>query len=105
MRAFGAALASALIAELPLPAASQQPWSVKEQSQWSQKEAMSEVEADFRLIERIGTRRAYEIFLGVHKAGPYADRAREHLEKLRALDGRMDVIFNGRLINERRAPP
>jgi hypothetical protein len=106
IRNISAALALALVAGLPLQASSQEPGSVREHSQWSQKKgAVSEVESDFRLIERIGTRYAYETFLRTHKTGPYADRVREHLEKLRAIEGQLEVIHNGRLINERRARP
>lgn len=53
---------------------------------------------DYELVEKIGSRRAYETFLQEYKTGPYADIIRERLNKLRALDGRADEEFNRRLI-------
>jgi hypothetical protein len=61
-----------------------------------------QVKQDFELVESIGSRRAYEVFLSTHRTGPYADRAREHLRKLYELDGKADAIFNQRLIERQR---
>jgi hypothetical protein len=61
-----------------------------------------EIKQDFELVERIGSRKAYEVFLSQHKTGPYADIVRERLKKLYELDGKADVMFNGRLIEQQR---
>ena len=37
---------------------------------------------DFELVQRIGTRKAYEVFLGTYKTGFYADIARSYLDRL-----------------------
>jgi hypothetical protein len=68
----------------------------------AQTEPQSEdlVKKDFEIVEKIGSRRAYEIFLEAHRSGPYADLARERLNKQRALDGRFDEILNRRLIEQ-----
>jgi uncharacterized caspase-like protein len=41
-----------------------------------------EIRSDFELIEKLGTRRAFEVFLKIHPSGEYADRARARLEQL-----------------------
>jgi hypothetical protein len=41
-----------------------------------------DVEADFELVERIGTKKAYETFLSTHKTGPYAELVRQRLHQL-----------------------
>jgi hypothetical protein len=47
-----------------------------------QEPAMSQVRGDYELVERIGSRRAWEVFLSTHKSGLYADLARAQLAKL-----------------------
>jgi caspase domain-containing protein len=48
------------------------------------------VEADFKLVDTIGTIGAWEVFLSQHPIGPYAHLARQKLEQLRAArDGKM----------------
>jgi hypothetical protein len=42
-----------------------------------------DTESDFKLVDSIGTMRAYEIFLQHHPDGPYADQARKRIEMLR----------------------
>jgi uncharacterized caspase-like protein len=42
----------------------------------------NEARADFELVEKIGTRRALEVFLKTYPSGLYADLARAKLEKL-----------------------
>jgi Caspase domain len=44
--------------------------------------AMSEQKGDYQLVERIGTKKAWEVFLSTHKEGMYADLARAQLQKL-----------------------
>jgi hypothetical protein len=63
-----------------------------------------DVKADFELVDKIGTRPAYELFLSVHKTGPYAHLVRQRLHQMDP-DGRTrrnsnwgDDIFIPRLI-------
>jgi hypothetical protein len=42
----------------------------------------SDVKADFELVQKIGTQRAWEVFLGTHPTGFYADLARAQIEAL-----------------------
>jgi Caspase domain len=42
----------------------------------------SDVKADFELVQKIGTQRAWEVFLGTHPTGFYADLARAQVEAL-----------------------
>ncbi len=41
----------------------------------------SDVKADYELVQKIGSRRAWEVFLGTHPTGFYADLARAQMEK------------------------
>ncbi len=43
--------------------------------------AAADVKADYDLVEKIGSRKAWEVFLTTHKTGFYADLAREQLKK------------------------
>jgi outer membrane protein assembly factor BamD (BamD/ComL family) len=43
---------------------------------------LADMKADYDLVEKIGTRKAWEVFLGTYKTGFYADIAREQLNKL-----------------------
>src|SRR5262249_7004794 len=45
-------------------------------------QTLSEVRGDYELVERIGTKKAWEAFRRSHKDGLYADRARAQLAKL-----------------------
>jgi caspase domain-containing protein len=45
-------------------------------------EALTEIKGDYELVERIGTRKAWEAFLASHKDGLYAELARAQLAKL-----------------------
>ncbi|HLZ02683.1 MAG TPA: caspase family protein [Bradyrhizobium sp.] len=47
-----------------------------------QEAPMSEVKADFELVQKIGTQRAWEVFLGTHPTGFYADLARAQIDAL-----------------------
>jgi hypothetical protein len=49
-----------------------------------QEAPVSDVRADFELVQKIGSKRAYEVFLGTHKTGLYADLARAEIERLDA---------------------
>jgi len=42
--------------------------------------------ADYQLVEKIGTKRAWEVFLAQHQKGFYAELARQQLDKLAALE-------------------
>jgi hypothetical protein len=44
--------------------------------------AAADVKADYQLVEKIGSRKAWEVFLTTHTSGFYADLAREQLKKL-----------------------
>lgn len=46
----------------------------------SQDAAVTDVKADFDLVQKIGSRRAWEVFLGTHPTGFYADLARAQME-------------------------
>ena len=46
----------------------------------------SAVKADYNLVAQIGTKKAFEIFLGTYKTGFYADLARAQLEELNKLE-------------------
>src|SRR5262245_50817773 len=50
-------------------------------------QALSDVRGDYELVERIGTKKAWEAFLSSHKEGLYADLARAQLAKLLAAEG------------------
>jgi hypothetical protein len=45
-------------------------------------EALTDMKGDYELVERIGTRKAWEAFLASHKEGLYAELARAQLAKL-----------------------
>jgi hypothetical protein len=45
-------------------------------------EALTDIKGDYELVERIGTRKAWEAFLASHKDGLYAELARAQLAKL-----------------------
>jgi Caspase domain len=45
-------------------------------------ELVKDVKGDYQLVERIGTKKAWEVFLSSHKEGLYADLARAQLAKL-----------------------
>jgi uncharacterized caspase-like protein len=45
-------------------------------------EALTDMKGDYELVERIGTRKAWEAFLASHKDGLYAELARAQLAKL-----------------------
>jgi uncharacterized caspase-like protein len=60
------------IALVPLPAAAPPPAHAD----------ATGVRGDYQLVERIGTKKAWEVFLATHKTGLYADLAREQLAKL-----------------------
>src|SRR5262245_5723806 len=45
-------------------------------------EVLNDVRGDYELVERIGTKKAWEVFLASHKEGLYAELARAQLAKL-----------------------
>ena len=47
-----------------------------------QEAPVSEVKADFELVQKFGTKRAYQAFLGTHPTGFYADLAKAEIERL-----------------------
>lgn len=52
---------------------------------WSMHQSLaqtSDAKADFELVDKIGSKRAYELFLGTHRTGPYADLARKRLHEM-----------------------
>ena len=48
----------------------------------SQEAPVSDVKADYDLVQKIGSKRAWEVFLGTHPNGFYADLARAQIESL-----------------------
>jgi caspase domain-containing protein len=48
---------------------------------------LADVKGDYELVERIGSKKAWEVFLNTHKTGLYADLARAQLAKLQAAEG------------------
>ena len=46
----------------------------------AQEAPASDVKADYELVQKIGTKRAWEVFLGTHPTGFYADLARAQIE-------------------------
>ncbi|MEZ5788187.1 MAG: caspase family protein [Xanthobacteraceae bacterium] len=46
------------------------------------REELAAVKADYRLVERIGSKRAWEVFLKQYPSGFYADLARQQIRKL-----------------------
>ncbi|ETR78128.1 caspase (peptidase) [Afipia sp. P52-10] len=48
--------------------------------------SISDVKTDYQLVEKVGTKGAWEVFLSNHKTGFYADLAREQLAKFAALE-------------------
>ena len=51
-----------------------------------QEAPVSDVKADYELVQKIGSKRAWEVFLGTHPTGFYADRARAQIEALNEQD-------------------
>jgi hypothetical protein len=49
-----------------------------------QEMSASEIKADFELVQKIGSKRAWEAFLGTHPTGFYAELARAQIEALNA---------------------
>jgi Caspase domain len=47
-----------------------------------QETPVSDVKADYELVQQIGTKRAWEVFLGTHPTGFYAELARAQIEQL-----------------------
>jgi hypothetical protein len=50
----------------------------------AQEAPVSDVKADYELVQKIGSKRAWEVFLGTHPTGFYADLARAQIEALNA---------------------
>lgn len=46
--------------------------------------SVAEAKADYELVDRIGSRKAWEVFINTHKTGFYADLARAQIAKLDA---------------------
>src|SRR5882757_2859681 len=49
-----------------------------------QEAPVSDVKADYELVQKIGTKRAWEVFLGTHPNGFYAELAKAQIEQLNA---------------------
>ena len=49
-----------------------------------QEAPVSDVKADYELVQKIGSKRAWEVFLGTHPSGFYADLARAQIEAINA---------------------
>jgi hypothetical protein len=48
----------------------------------AQEAPVTDIKADYELVKQIGTKRAWEVFLGTHPTGFYADLARAQIEAL-----------------------
>jgi hypothetical protein len=49
-----------------------------------QEAPVADVKADYELVQQIGTKRAWEVFLGTHPTGFYAELAKARIEQLNA---------------------
>ena len=49
-----------------------------------QEAPVSDVKADYELVQKIGSKRAWEVFLGTHPTGFYSDLARAQIEAINA---------------------
>ena len=49
-----------------------------------QEAPLSDIKADYELVQQINTKRAWEVFLGTHPTGFYADLAKARIEQLNA---------------------
>jgi hypothetical protein len=49
-----------------------------------QESPVSDVKADYELVQKIGTKRAWDVFLGTHPSGFYAELAKAQIEQLNA---------------------
>jgi uncharacterized caspase-like protein len=54
--------------------------------------AVDKIEADYKMVAQIGTRQAWQVFLGTYPTGFYADLARAQLAKLKADDTKPTVL-------------
>ena len=50
--------------------------------------SQADAKSTYEMVERIGTKKAWEVFLSTHKEGLYAELARAHLSKLAQAEGR-----------------
>lgn len=57
----------------------------------SQEAPVSDVKADYELVQKIGSKRAWEVFLGTHPTGFYADLARAQIESSNNQPGQGNV--------------
>lgn len=48
----------------------------------AQEAPVTDVKADYELVEKIGSKRAWEVFIGTHPTGFYADLARAQIENI-----------------------
>ena len=48
----------------------------------SQNVPISDIKADYELVEKIGSRKAWEVFLGTHPSGFYSDLARAQIDRI-----------------------
>jgi hypothetical protein len=63
----------------------------------------AEVRADYELVERINTRKAWELFINQHKSGMYVDLARERLRMLEREEVAASTAASERMREENRA--
>ena len=56
-----------------------------------QEAPVSDVKADYELVQKIGSKRAWEVFLGTHPTGFYADLARAQIEAINAETARTQL--------------
>jgi uncharacterized caspase-like protein len=54
--------------------------------------ATADVKADYQLVEKIGSRKAWEVFLSTHTSGFYADLAREQLKRFPDSSGQPQLV-------------
>lgn len=46
-------------------------------------QSSNDIKDGFELVQKIGSRRAYEVFLRTHPTGPYADLVRKRLDQMK----------------------
>ena len=56
-----------------------------------QEAPVSDVKADYELVQKIGSKRAWEVFLGTHPSGFYSDLARAQIEAINTENARIQL--------------
>jgi hypothetical protein len=70
-----------------------------------QEAPVSDVKADYELVQKIGSKRAWEVFLGTHPQGFYADLARAQIEAINSENMKIQVAARPEPPPPSRDPP